>query len=103
MTCYLDRHLGIWCITKPIGRLCPDGTSRCCSGEWMGAHMSEQIPETEQRGTGTDDYDLVSVVVEYEERPNQCTIYPSESTEIERMSTWISADIDCYVDLDAVR
>lgn len=69
----------------------------------MGAYMRETIPDTDQRGTGTDDYELVSVVVEYDERPDQCTIYPADANEMERMSSWISADTDCYLDLHAVR
>src|SRR6056297_2956208 len=43
--------------------------------------------------------ELVSVVVEYDERPDQCTIYHPDSNGIERMSNWISADTGCFIDL----
>ena len=65
--------------------------------------MEETISADEQLGTGVENYELVSVVVEYDERPDQCTIYHPDSNGIERMSSWISADAECLVDLYAER
>jgi len=65
--------------------------------------MTETISTEDHVATGTADYDLVSVVVEYEDRPDQCTIYPVDSNELERMSNWISADRECFTDLYAMR
>jgi len=65
--------------------------------------MKETISSGEQLGTGAENYELVSVVVEYDERPDQCTIYHPDSNAIERMSSWISADTECFVDLYAER
>jgi len=64
----------------------------------MGDHIS-----TDRPSTGTDEYELVSVVIEYDEQPNQCTIYPQDSNGIARMSRWISADLDCFVDRYSMR
>ncbi|WP_136716472.1 DUF7511 domain-containing protein [Halorientalis salina] len=64
--------------------------------------MSEHLT-ADRSGTGADECELVSVVVEYDERPDQCTIYPGDSEGITRMSSWISADIDCFVDCRAMR
>lgn len=65
--------------------------------------MKETISTEDQLGTGVDDYELVSVIVEYDERPDQCTIYHPDSNGIERMSSWISADTECFVDLYSAR
>ncbi|MFC4542635.1 hypothetical protein ACFO5R_11960 [Halosolutus amylolyticus] len=43
--------------------------------------------------------DLESVVVRYEDRPDRCTIVPRDCTESSRLTTWLSADIDVFVDL----
>ncbi len=65
--------------------------------------MKETISTEAQLGTGAENYELVSVVVEYDEGPDQCTIYHPDSNGIERMSSWISADTDCLVDLYSER
>lgn len=49
--------------------------------------------------TTHNDSDLVSVVVEYDDRPDQCTIYDPETSGLDRMSSWITADRDAVVDL----
>jgi len=68
-----------------------------------GGHMKHAIPDEDDNDQVADDYELVSVVVEYDERPDKCTIYHPDSTGIERMSSWITADTDSFVDLYAVR
>lgn len=65
--------------------------------------MKHAIPDEDDNDQVADDYELVSVVVEYDERPDKCTIYHPDSTGIERMSSWITADTDSFVDLYAVR
>ena len=44
---------------------------------------------------------LRATVVEYEDAPNECTIYPSGVSGMERMTTWISAKEGAYVDLES--
>ena len=46
---------------------------------------------------------LRAVVERYEDAPNQCTIYPEESDDHERMATWITALEPAFVDLTIVR
>jgi len=46
---------------------------------------------------------LESTVVRYEDGPNRCTIAPRECSEPERLTTWISADLEVVVDLDDLR
>jgi len=46
---------------------------------------------------------LRAVVERYEDAPNQCTIYPEESDDHERMATWITAQEPAFVDLAVVR
>jgi len=64
--------------------------------------MSEPIA-TDRAGTGATERGLVAVVVEYDERPDQCTVYPPDSDGMTRMSSWISADVDCFVDCETMR
>ncbi|MFC7046588.1 hypothetical protein ACFQH6_15300 [Halobacteriaceae archaeon GCM10025711] len=59
-------------------------------------------------GTTTDEPDhpaveLRAAVVEYENRPDRCTLYDPALTGFERMATWLTADRDVFVDLAAVR
>lgn len=44
---------------------------------------------------------LRATIVEYEDAPDECTIYPSDTAGVERMTTWISAKEGSYVDLEA--
>ena len=44
-----------------------------------------------------------AVVEEYEDKPDQCTIFPRESAGIDRMETWITAREGSYIRLDRVR
>lgn len=65
--------------------------------------MTEPISTNGPTGSSVDDYELVSVVVEYDERPDQCTIYHPDSNGIDRMSSWISTDADSLVHLYLAR
>lgn len=54
----------------------------------------------------TADYSFValrSVVVNYEDRPDRRTVYPSGLSSVERMSTWLTADATAFVDLGDAR
>lgn len=44
---------------------------------------------------------LRSTVVEYEDAPDECTIFPRGLSGVERMTTWISAKEGSYVDLES--
>ncbi|QCC48198.1 DUF7511 domain-containing protein [Halobellus limi] len=48
-------------------------------------------------------FELRSVVVRYEERPDRCTIYPRRESCCERIEAWLSADADAFVALDDMR
>ena len=48
-------------------------------------------------------FELRSVVVNYERRPDRRTVYPDGLTDIERMSTWLTAADDAFVNLDEIR
>ncbi|WP_254764885.1 DUF7511 domain-containing protein [Natrinema marinum] len=50
-----------------------------------------------------DDVALESVVVQYENRPDRCTVVPRECSEAERVTTWLSADVGAFVDLEDAR
>lgn len=46
---------------------------------------------------------LESRLVRHDGGPDRRTIYPPGLSDVARMSTWLSADSDAFVDLDAVR
>lgn len=37
------------------------------------------------------------------DEPDRWTIYPADATGVPRMSTWLSVDTSCVVDLESVR
>lgn len=47
--------------------------------------------------------DLEPIVVRYENRADRCTITPRECSEERRLTTWLSADVSAFVDLEDVR
>ncbi|APW99549.1 hypothetical protein CHINAEXTREME_18015 [Halobiforma lacisalsi AJ5] len=47
--------------------------------------------------------DLEAVVVRYEDGPDRRTITPRECDDAERLTTWLSANADAFVELGAVR
>lgn len=64
--------------------------------------MNEPI-STGRADSTAGEHELVSVLIEYDERPDQYTIYPPDASGVARMSRWISADVDCFVDCEAMR
>lgn len=51
----------------------------------------------------TDSHVLESIVVRYEDRPDRCTITPRECPEEAQLTTWLSADVEVFVDLGDAR
>lgn len=51
------------------------------------------------REASTRSIDLESIVVRYDQRPDRCTITPRECTDSERVTMWLSADLDAFVEL----
>jgi hypothetical protein len=49
------------------------------------------------------DFALHSVVVEYDGRPDRCTIYPRRSACRDRVASWLSADREAFVGLEEMR
>jgi hypothetical protein len=49
------------------------------------------------------DFALHSVVVEYDGRPDRCTIYPRRSSCRDRVASWLSADREAFVGLAEMR
>ena len=43
--------------------------------------------------------ELEATIVEYDDAPNECTIAPTDVSDVDRMSTWISAQEGSYVEL----
>lgn len=56
---------------------------------------------TDHHGVRGATMQLCSTVVEYDDAPDECTIYPRGVSKMERMTTWISAKEGAYVDLDS--
>ncbi|WP_254271786.1 DUF7511 domain-containing protein [Haloarcula marina] len=54
-------------------------------------------------GPARRDIDLSATVVRYTDRPDRCTVYPPGSSGVARMSTWISADADAFLDIETMR
>ncbi|MFB6206274.1 MAG: hypothetical protein ABEJ05_07105 [Haloglomus sp.] len=46
---------------------------------------------------------LSSTLVRYDGEPDRVTVYPPDTSSIERMSRWITVDLDDCLDLDEVR
>lgn len=46
---------------------------------------------------------LASTLVSYADRPDRRTVYPPNTNDIARMSTWITADADAFRELGAMR
>ncbi|QLD87488.1 hypothetical protein HWV07_00810 [Natronomonas salina] len=46
---------------------------------------------------------LESTLVQYDRRPDRRTVYPRGLSGVPRMSTWLTANDDAFVDLAAVR
>ena len=46
--------------------------------------------------------ELEHIVVENDDGPNECAIFPSEAEETELLTAWISAYEGAYVDLESM-
>ena len=46
---------------------------------------------------------LEAVVERYDGRSDQCTIYPADAEEMERMTTWITAEDPAFVAVSQLR
>ncbi|MFB6308062.1 MAG: hypothetical protein ABEH35_01910 [Haloarculaceae archaeon] len=46
---------------------------------------------------------LEMAIVRYTDRPDRCTVHNPDCDEIERLSTWLSADLSLAVDLESMR
>lgn len=46
---------------------------------------------------------LRAIVVEYDDQPDECTIYPAGTRGVDRMTTWITAREGGFVDLCRMR
>lgn len=56
--------------------------------------------ETDRPANGTE---YSAIVERYDSRPNQCTIFRSDLSDIERTTTWISANEGSFVCLALMR
>jgi hypothetical protein len=63
--------------------------------------MAASDSTREQRDT--DRSQLVSTLVVYTDRADRRTVYPPGTSSVARLSTWLTADDDAFVDLNAVR
>jgi hypothetical protein len=46
---------------------------------------------------------LASRTVRRSDEPDRWTVFPADATGVPRMSTWLSVNADCVVDLEAFR
>ena len=46
---------------------------------------------------------LTATRVAYDDGPDRLTVSPAEADDLERMSTWLTADADAFVDLAGAR
>lgn len=69
--------------------------------------MATPSPRRESAGGATTPSDesirLDSTLVSYADRPDRRTVYPPDTSNVARMSTWLTADADAFRDLDAMR
>jgi len=65
--------------------------------------MSTDRKRTGGGGPGPRSLELHAVVERNDGEPDQCTIYPSDVDDHERMATWISATEPWFVRLESIR
>jgi len=65
-----------------------DGTERESA---MQARLADRFPM------------LAAEIVTGNDRPAECTVYPRDASEAERMTRWITAEEGSFVDLDEMR
>jgi hypothetical protein len=77
---------------------------------------SDRPPEAEREGQDTEPEHpavrrserperprLASRTVRRSDEPDRWTVFPADATGVPRMSTWLSVNADCVVDLEAFR
>ncbi|MFC4247367.1 hypothetical protein ACFOZ7_10205 [Natribaculum luteum] len=70
------------------------------------ADVSDDRTARERRFTTEDDsfrYPLETVVVRYEDRSDRCTLLPKDCSDDEKLTTWLTASVEAFVDLDDTR
>lgn len=71
------------------------------AGEGAGGHA--EVQASGRVGERERAIHLESTVVRYEARSDRCTVFPQECTEVEKLTTWLSADLSAFVDLESAR
>ncbi|WP_049895479.1 DUF7511 domain-containing protein [Halopiger xanaduensis] len=66
--------------------------------------MSSDI-DTDSRSspTASSSIALECVVIENDDAPNECAVYPRDADRDELMTTWITAHDDAFVELESMR
>lgn len=59
--------------------------------------------ERHRTGTQATPVTLAAALVRYDGRSDRRTVYPPGLSSVARMSTWLTADADAFVDLDNAR
>jgi hypothetical protein len=67
------------------------------------ARDSDVTRESAVDEPATETPHLRAVVERYENRPDQCTIYPENDDGIDRTTTWITAIGSAFVDVSRTR
>lgn len=71
------------------------------SSEYHADSVRERLNTASRYSTRSIDLD--AIVVRYETQADRCTITPRECPERDRLTTWFSADVDAFVDLEDAR
>ncbi|SDY36394.1 hypothetical protein SAMN04487946_11291 [Halobellus clavatus] len=66
------------------------------------SHLPDPATPDDQTDTPTDRR-CVARIEEYDDAPDECTLYPADATPSELPTTWISAKEGSYVSLDEMR
>ena len=65
--------------------------------------MSHDVTQTERAGTDDRGPDLEHVTVTCPDGPDECAIFPRETTENTSLRRWITAQGESFVDLESMR
>jgi hypothetical protein len=61
--------------------------------------MSTEFESGAGRTAERPDVELALTVVRYSDAPDRCTLHPPDASGQERLTRWLSADTDAFVDL----
>lgn len=70
------------------------------------SNPTDGFPTDAVRRPGSDarpPIDLEAIVVRYEDGPDRCTIAPRDCPDEAKLTTWLSADVATFVDLEDAR